>query len=174
MFKTFGPSGACVIHSIMLFLFQHIVRVEGQQTSLTLMSESLNRDNITRNQGKPVLTMAVRTMGTTLIHPSPSVNAISIDPLGNLHWSPCLLSDPVPYKKHSIPVLVTSREVKQKFLVIWEGLEPWCFLFHILFLSTPLSGHMNNAKDLVAWGALGDGFKQSPLPGAITSEGKSS
>lgn len=78
-------------------------------------------------------------------------------------------------KKHSIPVFATSREVKQKFLVIWEGLEPWCFLFHILFLSPPLSGYsINNAKDLVARGAMGDGFTKSPLPAAITSEGKSS
>lgn len=102
-------------------------------------------------------------------------NVISSNPLGSPHWSPVLLSDPVLKKKHSIPVFATSREVKQKFLVIWEGLEPWCFLFHILFLSPPLSGYsINNAKDLVARGAMGDGFTKSPLPGAITSEGKSS
>lgn len=77
-------------------------------------------------------------------------------------------------KKHCIQVLATSREVKQKFLVIWEGPEPWCFLFHILFLSPPFSSYMNNAKDLVARGAMGEGFTQSPLPGAIRSEGKSS
>lgn len=71
-------------------------------------------------------------------------------------------------------MFATSREVKQKFLVIWEGLEPWCFLFHILFLSPPLSGCINNAKDLVARGAMGDGFAKSPLPEAITSEGKGS
>lgn len=43
--------------------------------------------------------------------------------------------------------------------------------FHIL---PPFSGFMNNAEDLVARGAMGDGFTQSLLPGAITSEGKSS
>lgn len=40
-------------------------------------------------------------------------------------------------KKHSIPVFATSREVKQKFLVIWEGLEPWCFLSIFCFSPHP-------------------------------------
>lgn len=75
-----------------------------------------------------------------------------IDPPITLQWMrspPTLWGVPIDLqsffqiqflKKHSIPVFATSREVKQKFLVIWEGLEPWCFLFHILFLSPPLSG----------------------------------
>lgn len=68
-----------------------------------------------------------------------AVNAISTEPRGNPHWSPVLLSDPVPLKNCSIPVFGTSGEVKQKFLVIWEGLEPWFFLFHILFLPPPFT-----------------------------------
>lgn len=113
-------------------------------------------------------------MGTTLIHQSPCSECDLHRPSrgSSLISSPSFRSSSL--KKHSIPVFATSREVKQKLLVIWEGLEPWCFLFHILFLSPPLWGFMNNAKDLVARGAMGVGFMQSPQPGAITSEGKSS
>lgn len=138
------------------------------------MSESLNRDNITRNQGNQFSQWQWEpwephwfTHHLQWMRSPPALWGTFID----LH---AFFQIQFLIKKHSIPVLATSREVKQKFLVIWEDLEPWCFLFHILFLSTPLSGHMNNAKDLVAWGAMGDRFKQSPLPGAITSEGKSS
>lgn len=44
VFKTFLTRW-CLCHP------QQIVHAEGHRTSLTLMSESLNRDNITRNQG---------------------------------------------------------------------------------------------------------------------------
>lgn len=112
-------------------------------------------------------------MGTTSIHQSPCRECDLQQPSGGVPIDLQSFFQIQFLKKH--PVFATSREVKQKFLVIWEGLEPWCFLFHILFLSPPLSSYsINNAKDLVARGAMGDGFTKSPLPGAITSEGKSS
>lgn len=56
----------------------------------------------------------------------------------------------------------------EKVLNLGASFSIFCFSPH------PISGRMNNAEDLVAKGAMGDGFTQSPLPGAIASEGRSS
>lgn len=56
----------------------------------------------------------------------------------------------------------------EKVLNLGASFSIFCFAPH------PIYGFMNNAEVLVARGAMGDGFTQSPLPGAITSEGKSS
>lgn len=65
-------------------------------TDVSATSQELKRDSYHLQWGKSVLTVAGWTMGTTLIHQSPSVKAISTNPLGTRHWSPVLLSDSVP------------------------------------------------------------------------------
>lgn len=56
----------------------------------------------------------------------------------------------------------------EKVLNLGVSFSIFCFFPHLI------TGYMNNVEDLVASGTMGDGFMQSPLPAAITSEGKSS
>lgn len=125
--------------------------------------------------------MANQTMGTTLIHQSPYSEC-------NLHLtsgeSP-LISSPAfrssslkKNKKNNNPALFLCPPLQwrlsrsslwsEKVLNLHASFSIFSFSPH------PVLGCMNNAAYLVASSAMGDGFTQSPLPGAITSEGKSS
>lgn len=122
-----------------------------------------------------VLTMAKWTMGTTLIHQSPCSEC-------DLHQASrenLLISIPAfrssSLKKTALSLcsplqgrLSRSSLWSEKVLNLGASFSIFCFS------PDPISSCMNNAEDLVARGAMGDGFTQSPLPGAITSEGKSS
>lgn len=125
--------------------------------------------------GGSVLTMAEWTMGTTLIDQSPCRECdlhqasggsplISIPAFRSSSFKKTALSLCLPLQGR----LSRSSLWSEKVLNLGVSFSIFRFFPHLI------TGYMNNVEDLVARGTMGGGFTQSPLPAAITSEGKSS